>query len=64
MHRLDRSLIAGLPVFEGLRPDQLDSILQSARSLRFPKDAAIFEQDGEARSFFVLLDGRFAPGIG
>ena len=58
MSRLDRSLIAGLPVFQGLDADSLDAILQSARALRVPKDDFIFEQDGEADSFFVLLDGR------
>lgn len=58
MTRLDRSLISGLPVFEGLDANGLDRILQSARSLRVEKDATIFEQDGDAHSFFVLLDGR------
>jgi len=56
--RLDRSLIADLPVFEGLDADSLDTILAHARSQRVEKDASIFEQDGEAHSFFVLLDGR------
>jgi len=56
--RLDRSLIAGLPAFEGIAPDDLDRMLASARSLRVEKDATIFEQDGEAHSFFLLLDGR------
>lgn len=58
MNRLDRSLIAGLPAFEGIAPDDLDRILASARSLRVAKDAAIFEQEAEAESFFILLDGR------
>lgn len=58
MNRLDRSLIIGLPVFEGIPPDDLDKMLANARSLRVAKDGAIFEQDGEARSFFLLLDGR------
>jgi CRP-like cAMP-binding protein len=51
-------LIADLPVFEGLDADGLDAILAHARSQRVEKDASIFEQDGEAHSFFVLLDGR------
>jgi CRP-like cAMP-binding protein len=56
--KLDRSLISGLPAFEGIAPDDLDKMLASARSLRVTKDAPIFEQDGEAHSFFLLLDGR------
>ena len=58
MSRLDRSLIAGLPVFGGLDAAALDGILQHARSLRIQKDAALFEQAAEASTFFVLLDGR------
>lgn len=58
MTRLDRSLISTLPVFEGLEDDGLDRILQSARSMRIEKDASVFEQDHEAHSFFILLDGR------
>ncbi|RFC69387.1 MULTISPECIES: Crp/Fnr family transcriptional regulator [Mesorhizobium] len=58
MHRLDRSLIAGLPAFQGLDDSSLDAILQSASSLRVTKDQAIFDQDSDAHSFFVLLDGR------
>lgn len=58
MSRLDRSLISGLPVFEGLDAAGLDEILRHARSLRVEKDAAVFEQGGEAHSFFLLLDGK------
>jgi len=64
---LDRSLISGLPPFAGLDAPALDSILSQARSLRFPKDAEIFTQDGEAEHFFLLLSGhvrvvRTTPG--
>ncbi len=58
MSKLDRSLIAGLPAFEGIAPEALDRMLSSARSLRVEKDGAIFEQDADAHSFFILLDGR------
>lgn len=57
MSRLDRSLIAGLPVFQGMAPEDLDRLLQQARSLRIAKDQTVFEQEGEAHSFFLLLDG-------
>ena len=35
----------------------LDRVLQHARSLRVLKNDTVFEQDDEARSFFLLLDG-------
>lgn len=57
MSRLDRSLIAGLPAFQGMAPEDLDRLLQQARSLRIAKDQTVFEQEGEAHSFFLLLDG-------
>ncbi len=57
MSRLDRSLIAGMPIFQGLAPAELDGIIQKARSLRIAKDQAVFEQEGDAHSFFLLLDG-------
>ncbi|MBZ8134713.1 Crp/Fnr family transcriptional regulator [Afifella sp. IM 167] len=57
MPGLDRSLIAGLDAFEGLGPRELDHILAGARSARYARDAAIFEEGAEATTFFFLLDG-------
>jgi CRP-like cAMP-binding protein len=56
--RLDRSLIASLPVFAGFSSEQLDDVVSRAKSQRFAKNAHVFEQGGEATSFFLLLDGR------
>ena len=58
MVRLDRALIAGLPLFSGMAPADLDKVLEGATSRRVAKEGFIFEQGGEATSFFVLLDGR------
>jgi len=55
--QLDRSLIAGLSLFEGIEPAGLEQILANARSQRCAKDEAIFEQGEKAHSFFLLLDG-------
>jgi CRP-like cAMP-binding protein len=57
LSQLDRSLIAGLPQFQGMNPEDLDHVLANARSLRFARDSAIFEEEAEANSFFLLLDG-------
>ncbi|OBQ71204.1 Crp/Fnr family transcriptional regulator [Mesorhizobium erdmanii] len=57
MGSLDPSLISGLPVFEGLSPTDLDRIVGQARSLRIARDQPVFEQEQEAHSFFLLLDG-------
>lgn len=57
LNRLDRSLIAGLPAFEGMSPDELDRVLRPARSMRVARDETIFEQEEPAHSFFLLLDG-------
>ena len=57
MPELDRSLIAALAPFQGLEAGDLDHILEHARSARYAKDSAVFEQEAEASSFFLLLDG-------
>lgn len=57
LSRLDRSLISGLAPFQGLDAVDLDRMIGQARSLRIAKDEAVFEQEGEAHSFFLLLDG-------
>lgn len=57
MPALDRSLIASLPSFEGLSPEQLDDVLSDAQSMRYAKGAEVFQQDGAAQSFFLLLHG-------
>jgi CRP-like cAMP-binding protein len=57
MSRLDRSLIASLPAFQGLTPTELDRMVGQARSLRIARNRAVFEQEQDAHSFFLLLDG-------
>jgi CRP-like cAMP-binding protein len=57
MASLDRSLVAGLPIFAGLTPEALDDLLREAVSTRYPKARNVFAQDEEAHSFFVLLHG-------
>jgi CRP/FNR family transcriptional regulator, nitrogen oxide reductase regulator len=57
MAAVDRSLVADLPLFAGLAPADLDAILAEARSARYPKNSAVFEQGEDAHSFFVLLNG-------
>ncbi|CAN7585631.1 Crp/Fnr family transcriptional regulator [Mesorhizobium amorphae] len=57
MVALDRSLISQLPLFQGTEPQEQSEILKGARSSRYAKDSAIFEQETEAHSFFVLISG-------
>jgi len=57
LSRLDRSLIAGLPPFQGLAPAELDRMIGQARSVRIAKDQPVFDQEQDAHSFFLLLDG-------
>ena len=57
MTTVDRSVIAGLPLFSGLGAQDLDEILREARSVRYAKNAPVFAQGEEAHSFFLLLHG-------
>lgn len=57
MASIDRTLVAGMPLFAGVAPADLDALLAEARSARYPKNAAVFSQGEEAHSFFLLLHG-------
>lgn len=57
LYTLDRSLIADLAPFAGLSLEDLDHILAIARTVRVAEGRPAFEQDAEAHSFFLLLDG-------
>lgn len=57
MASIDRSLVAGMPLFAGVAPADLDALLAEARSTRYAKNAAVFTQGEEAQSFFLLLHG-------
>ena len=57
MATVDRSLVAGLPLFAGLAPDALDDILREARSVHHGKNSVVFAEGDDANSFFVLMHG-------
>lgn len=57
MAQLNKAIIANLPFFGGLSDADLDFVLEGVRSFHVSKDSAIFEQDGEAQNFFLLLSG-------
>lgn len=55
---LDRSLIRAMPLFEHLSDGDLDDVLATATTRRYPVGTAVFEQGGLAENFFVLVHGR------
>src|SRR6476661_2540224 len=57
MAKVDRSLVADLPLFAGFSAADLDAILSEARSVRVVRNSPVFQQVEEAHSFFVLLHG-------
>jgi CRP/FNR family transcriptional regulator, nitrogen oxide reductase regulator len=57
MAKVDRSLVADLPLFAGFSAADLDAILSEARSVRVARNSPVFQQGEEAHSFFVLLHG-------
>jgi CRP-like cAMP-binding protein len=57
MAKVDPSLVTHLPLFAGFKPEELEEILREARSSRYPKNTAVFEQGADAHSFFLLLHG-------
>ncbi|MDE1934260.1 Crp/Fnr family transcriptional regulator [Bradyrhizobium sp.] len=57
MAAVDRTLVANLPMFAGLAPAEQDELLREARSIRYPKGTAVFDQGADADRFFLLLHG-------
>ena len=57
MTTVDSSLVADLPLFAGIGANDLAEILREARSTRYAKNSAVFEQGEDAQSFFLLLHG-------
>jgi CRP/FNR family transcriptional regulator, nitrogen oxide reductase regulator len=62
MATVDSSLVAHLPMFAGFSTEELAEILREARSARYPKNTAVFEQGEDAHSFFLLLHGHVRAG--
>ena len=57
MAKVDTSLVAHLPLFAGFKPEELEEILREARSARYPKNTAVFEQGEEGDDFYVIEQG-------
>lgn len=57
MKSLDASLLADLPLFQGMEREGMDDLLSQSTSSRYLKGRHIFNQGGEANVFFLLLDG-------
>lgn len=57
MH-VDRTVVEGFDVFDGLAPEEIDDVLAQATSKRFPAGEIVFEQGSAADHFFLLLHGR------
>ncbi|MFN7165992.1 MAG: Crp/Fnr family transcriptional regulator [Pannonibacter sp.] len=57
-HRLDRSLIRNLSIFQAMADADLDNVLAMASVRQLPEGGAAFTQGTEASEFFCLLNGR------
>jgi CRP-like cAMP-binding protein len=56
--KLDKTLIADLPLFAGFEARALENILERAHAVHYPKGKVVFSQNENAQSFFLLLHGR------
>jgi CRP-like cAMP-binding protein len=56
--QIDRSLVVGFDLFDGMVPAEVDDVLTKATSRRYPTGEIVFEQGGAAGHFFLLLHGR------
>lgn len=67
VHKLDESLLTGLPAFSRLSRAEIRQILDLAASRRYDEGTAIFREGEPADRFYLLLDGylrvvRTTPG--
>ncbi len=56
--RVDRAVLKSLPLFERMTDPDLDAMLEHAAPRRVAQGDAVFEQGGQAKSFFLLIHGR------
>ncbi len=56
--KVDRAVLKSLPLFERMTDPDLDSMLEHATPRRVAQGDAVFEQGGNAKSFFLLIHGR------
>lgn len=52
-----KEFMAGLQLFEGLSPRDLDSLASLASEVRFDKGRSIFLEGGEAKGFYIAKTG-------
>lgn len=58
MSSVDRSVVAGLPLFAGATADMLDEIVRAARATRYDEGDVVFRQSDAPGHFYLLLQGR------
>lgn len=56
--QINHATVQGLALFERLQPVEIDEVLRTATSRRYPSGGRVFEQGQTADQFFVLLHGR------
>jgi CRP-like cAMP-binding protein len=54
---VDVAAIADFPLFTGFAAGDLGDLLARSRTICVPKNAQVFAEGAEARSFYVLIDG-------
>jgi len=54
----DVRMIAQLPLFEDLAPEQLQSIVHASRACRLQKGETLFQKGDQARGFYVVVSGQ------
>ena len=57
-HKLDRSLIRDLAIFQSMTEDDLDAVLATASVRQIAEGRSVFDQGQPATEFFALLHGR------
>ena len=52
-----QELLANIPIFESLTPDDLQSLVSRLEEISYAQDEVIFNQGDEGSSLFIVEDG-------
>lgn len=58
VNRIDPSVLAPLPIFDGIAPEAIADLLADATAAVYPRQTLLFSAGNPAECFFIVLGGR------
>lgn len=61
---LPGDFVRGIRLFEGLSREEIQQLLDSSEEVKFAEGATVFEEGGEGRALFVVIEGTVRLALG